>query len=281
MEEKTQARSMRPLVDWPAGDRRGVVGVFTDIDDTLTTEGRITDDALHALARLKAAGLHVIAITGRPVGWSEPFAREWPVDAIVAENGAVALVRESPHPSPLLDGETAVLKKLYQQDEATRRANFARMQAVARRIVAEVPGAVLAQDSAGRETDIAVDHSEFNHLPHERIEQVVALMRSEGMQATVSSIHVNGWYGEHDKLAGARWIVRELFDRDLDAEIARWVYVGDSTNDMLMFEHFPHSVGVANIRRFEAQLTHPPCYVTDAERGAGFAQVAQALLAAC
>jgi HAD superfamily hydrolase (TIGR01484 family) len=260
---------MEPLARWPLADRQRVIGVFTDIDDTLTTQGAITPDALDALRRLKSAGLHVIAITGRPVGWSEPFARAWPVDAIVAENGSVALVA----------GDGA-LRKLYQQDEATRQANFARMQQVARRIVAEVPGATLAQDSQGRETDIAVDHSEFTHLPPERIEQVVALMRAEGMQATVSSIHVNGWYGAHDKLAGARWIVRALFDRDLDAEIARWVYVGDSTNDMLMFEHFAQSVGVANIRRFEAQLTHPPRYVTAGERGAGFAQVADALLAA-
>jgi HAD superfamily hydrolase (TIGR01484 family) len=260
---------MEPLARWPLADRQRAIGVFTDIDDTLTTQGAITPDALDALGRLKSAGLHVVAVTGRPVGWSEPFARAWPVDAIVAENGSVALVAGD-----------APLRKLYQQDEATRRANFARMQQVARRIVAEVPGATLAQDSPGRETDIAVDHSEFTHLPPGRIEQVVALMRGEGMQATVSSIHVNGWYGAHDKLAGARWIVRALFDRDLDAEIARWVYVGDSTNDMLMFEHFAQSVGVANIRRFEAQLTHPPRYVTAGERGAGFAQVADALLAA-
>jgi hypothetical protein len=104
-------------------------------------------------------------------------------------------------------------------------------------------------------------------------------MRSEGMQATVSSIHINGWYGSHDKLAGARWIVRELFGRDLDAEIDRWVYVGDSTNDVLMFERFPWSAGVANIRRFEAQLTHAPRWITPSERGAGFAEVARAILA--
>jgi hypothetical protein len=96
----------------------------------------------------------------------------------------------------------------------------------------------------------------------------------------VSSIHVNGWYGEHNKLAGARWAVRLLLDRDLDAETGRWAYVGDSTNDVLMFAHFPHSIGVANIRRFAAQLTHPPRYVTPGERGAGFAEAARALLAA-
>ena len=259
---------MKPLNLWPAADRRQLAGVFTDIDDTLTTEGVATSDALRAIASLRDAGLHVIPITGRPVGWSEPFARAWPVDAIVAENGAVALIHTG----------RGALRKIYQQDEALRTANFARMQRVARRIVAEVPGARMSTDSPGRETDIAIDHSEFTTLPPQAIDSVVKLMQDEGMNATVSSIHINGWIGGHNKLAGARWIVRELFGRELDAEIGCWVYVGDSTNDVLMFEHFPHSVGVANIRRFEAQLTHPPVYVTPSERGAGFAEMAEAIL---
>ena len=256
---------MRPLADWQPGK---IVGVFTDIDDTLTTEGAITADALQALAYLKAAGLHVVPITGRPVGWSEPFAQSWPVDAIVAENGSVALVHEERQP----------LRKLYQQDVGTREANFERMQQVLARIEAEVPGAQRAQDSAGRETDIAIDHSEFTELPQAQIDMVVQLMQSEGMTATVSSIHINGWYGQHDKLAGARWIVQQLWGRDLDAELGRWVYVGDSTNDQVMFQHFTHSVGVANIRRFETQLQHPPRYITPGERGAGFAELAAHLL---
>jgi HAD superfamily hydrolase (TIGR01484 family) len=261
---------MRPVCEWPADARSRIEGVFTDIDDTLTTEGAITADALEALSALKRAGLHIIPITGRPVGWSEPFAALWPVDAIVAENGAVALVRQP-------DG---ALRKLYQQDEPVRQANFARMQQVLARIEAGIPDARRSQDSAGRETDIAIDHSEFTQLPPAGIDRVVRLMQDEGMNATVSSIHVNGWYGDHNKLSGARWIVRQLFGRELDAELERWAYVGDSTNDVLMFEHFPHSIGVANIGRFVDQLTHPPRYVTPGERGAGFAQLAQALLAA-
>jgi HAD superfamily hydrolase (TIGR01484 family) len=260
---------MKPLASWPIPSRRAIKGVFTDIDDTLTTEGAVTTDVLRSLAELCAAGVHVIPITGRPVGWSEPFALQWPVDAIVAENGAVALSRA---------GEPSALRKLYQQDQEVRAANFARMQQVAQRIIREVPGATLARDSTGRETDIAIDHSEYVQLPQPRVAQVVRLMQDEGMNATVSSIHINGWFGDHNKLSGARWIVRELLGLELDQEIDRWVYVGDSTNDVLMFEHFPHSIGVANIRRFEAELSHPPAYITPAERGAGFAQVAQAIL---
>ncbi|MEJ7928662.1 HAD-IIB family hydrolase [Ramlibacter sp. AN1015] len=261
---------MLPLSDWPLAARRGITGVLTDIDDTLTSDGSASPEALAALAALREAGLHAIAITGRPVGWSEPFALQWPIDAIVAENGAVALVR----------GCDGALRKHYQQDAATRARNFARMQQVAARIVATVPGAQLARDSAGRETDIAIDHSEFTQLAPAQVREVVALMRAEGMTATVSSIHVNGWYGTHDKLAGARWILRTLLGRELDAELDHWVYVGDSTNDECMFERFTHCAGVANIRRFEAQLRHPPKYVTPSERGRGFAEVAAAVLQA-
>ena len=273
---------MFPLSHWPETDRRQIIGVFTDIDDTLTTDGAITANALEALAQLKAAGLHVIPITGRPVGWSEPFARSWPVDAIVAENGAVALVHRpfanKKGQKSASDG-AGVLSKLYQQDLSIRRANHARMQQVADRVLREVPGSSLAQDSRGRETDIAIDHSEFSHLSTERIAQAVQIMQAEGMTATVSSIHINGWFGEHHKLSGAHWIVRKLWGRDLDAEIGRWVYVGDSTNDQLMFEAFPHSVGVANIARFLPELKHKPRYVTLGERGAGFAEVAERVCA--
>jgi HAD superfamily hydrolase (TIGR01484 family) len=277
--------AMRPLTDWPIDQRRHIIGVFTDIDDTLTTDGAITSDALQALADLKAAGLHVIAITGRPVGWSLPFAQgdaahgiaAWPVDAIVAENGSVALFTYKKGLKATPDKRKQLLK-LYQQDAETRAKNVTRMQQVARRVMRGVPAAVLSQDSNGRETDIAFDHSEFSHLSAEQISAVVKIMQAEGMKATVSSIHINGWFGDHNKLTGARWIVRELLGRTLDDEIGQWVYVGDSSNDQLMFEHFPHSVGVANIRRFEHELTHQPAYITQAERGAGFAQVAAAIL---
>jgi HAD superfamily hydrolase (TIGR01484 family) len=271
---------MHPLNTWSLADKSRIKGIFTDIDDTLTTDGAITPDALAALGELKTCGLHVIAITGRPVGWSEPFAASWPVDAIVAENGAVLL--QNTHQNGLQTNGymREQLLKSYQQSNAIRASNYTRMQHIGQRILQEVPGTLLAQDSAGRETDMAIDHSEFTQLPAGKIAQVVAIMQSEGMTATISSIHINGWFGEHNKLVGARWAVRELFGRDLDAEIDNWVYVGDSTNDQLMFEAFPHSVGVANVRRFEAQLAHLPRYITDSERGAGFAEMARAVISA-
>lgn len=225
----------------------------------MTTAGTITPDALQALHDLKAAGLHVIPITGRPMGLSASLVGgddhrgllPWPVDAIVAETGAAAVTLQS-----------------------------IGLQAVAQQVLRDVPGARLAQDSAGRETDIAIDHSEFTQLPPQAIAQAIQIMQAAGMTVTMSSIHINGGFGHIDKLSGARWIVRQLFGRDLDAERSRWAFVGDSANDQVMFEHFSNSVGVANVRRFEAQLTHLPRYITPSARGAGFAEVARAILAA-
>jgi len=241
--------------------------VMTDIDDTLTRDGSIEPAARAALHDLHRAGVPVIAITGRSLGWSERLARDWPVAAIVAENGAVALVRDG-----------AALYTEYLQDAPTRRHNGARLAQAAARVLREVAGATLARDSAGRVTDIAVDHGEFAQLDATGIARVVAVMRDEGLNASVSSIHVNGWIGEHGKLSAAHWMLRRLFGRELAPEIENWVWVGDSPNDQEMFAAFPLSVGVANLRRFADRLQIWPAYITEGERGTGFAQVAQTLL---
>jgi len=271
-----RAGRLRPLAELPPHRLAGLRGVLTDIDDTLTRDGAIEPAALAALQRLALAGVPVIAITGRPAGWSEPFALAWPLAAIVAENGAVMLRRRGGE-----DGGAATggdLQRDFVDDEPTRAANYRRLQACAQAVLAEVPGATLAQDSAGRLTDIAVDHSEFQHLPAAAIAAVVAVMQRHGLTATVSSIHINGWIGSHGKPSGARWAVVQALGRPFVA--AEWLYVGDSTNDQAMFEGMPLSVGVANIARFVPQLRWLPGWVTPGERGVGFAEVAEALLAA-
>ena len=256
----------QPLARLPEAALRGVQGVLTDIDDTLTRDGCIEAQALQTLHDLAAARLPVIAVTGRPAGWSEPFALTWPVAAIVAENGAVMLRRDG-----------AGLRRDFVQDERTRSGNFDRLQQCGAAVLAAVPSARLARDSAGRLTDIAVDHSEFSHLDAAQIDAVLAVMQAHGLRASVSSIHVNGWIGEHDKWSGARWAVQQTQGRPLDP--AAWLYVGDSTNDQRMFEQLPLSVAVANIERFLPQLQVLPAYVTPSARGRGFAELAGRLLA--
>lgn len=264
--------TMRPLEALPDAALDGLRGVFADIDDTLTTEGRLTAVAYAALEALHDSGLLVVPITGRPAGWCDHIARMWPVDAVVGENGAFWFA---------YDGAARRLVKRFRDAEAVRAANRARLAAVRDRILAEVPGAALASDQRYREADLAIDYCEdVTPLPAAAVERVVALMREAGMSAKVSSIHVNGWFGEYDKLGMTRELARERFGVDLDAARGRYLFVGDSPNDAPMFGYFPLSVGVANVRRFAAQLEHAPAFVTAAAGGAGFAELAGRILAA-
>lgn len=270
----------RPWSEVPAAALRGLRGVLTDIDDTLTRQGQLQAAALEALQALQAAGLPVIAVTGRPQGWCEPFARAWPLRAIVAENGAVLLHR-GPSDGAATGSRTHPpgLAIEYRTDAETRAGHARRLRAVARRILREVPGAALARDSAGRVTDIAIDHAEHHRLDAAAIGRVVALMQEAGLKASVSSIHVNGWIGEHDKFEGARWALQRLLGRALEAEPDGWIYVGDSPNDEVMFRRLPLTVGVANLLDFAGRVRCWPTYLTLAPRGQGFAEVARRLLA--
>ena len=264
--------AMQPLSALPVAVRRSIRGVLTDIDDTLSTHGRVTSEAYAAMTRLRSAGLLVIPITGRPAGWCDHIARMWPVDAVVGENGALYM---------MYDERARKLKKRYVVDEAERRTGRERLASIAARILRQVPGCALASDQGYRESDLAIDYCEdVAPLPPAEVDRVVALMRAEGLTARVSSVHVNGWFGGYDKLAMTRTLLREEFGVDLDARRQDYVFVGDSPNDASMFDFFPNSVGVANVRRLADRIATPPKYVTPGEAGGGFAELAECLLAA-
>jgi HAD superfamily hydrolase (TIGR01484 family) len=261
---------MRPLSAMPDAVRRTVRGVLADIDDTVTTHGHLTATAYAALERLRAAGKLVIPITGRPAGWCDHIARMWPVDAVVGENGAFYMC---------YDAGARRLQRRFVADDATRAANRARLAAIGERILDAVPGCALASDQLYREADLAIDFREdVVPLARAAVDRIVALMEAEGMTARVSSIHVNGWFGAYDKLAMTRTLMAEAFGIDLDRERERFVFAGDSPNDAPMFAFFPNAVGVANVRDFADRIGTMPAYVTDAEAGAGFAELANFLL---
>ena len=246
-------------------DAREVRFVLLDIDDTLTTHGKLGAQAYAALEALQRAGKKVVPVTGRPAGWCDHIARMWPVDAVVGENGAFYFWFAS-----------GKLAKRFVDDERTRVRQRRELHKLAEAILHQVPGAALASDQPYRETDLAIDYCEdVPPLPDEAVERIVALMHGAGLSAKVSSIHVNGWLGRYDKLATARALFAERFGVDLGAENRHVVYAGDSPNDAPMFGFFDNSVGVANVRRFPGLQ---PKYVTEAEAGAGFAELAAHLL---
>ena len=212
----------------------------------------------------------MIPITGRPAGWCDHIARMWPVDAVVGENGAFYMRYDA--------GARRLVKRFVAPDDE-RAANRARLAAIGARILREVPGTALASDQHYREADLAIDFCEdVPPLPRASIDRIVALMEAEGMTAKVSSIHVNGWFGRYDKLGMTRQLLQEQFGIDLDARRDEFVFAGDSPNDAPLFAYFPLSVGVANIRPFLDRIATPPAFVTQAEGGAGFEELATLLL---
>jgi HAD superfamily hydrolase (TIGR01484 family) len=248
-------------------DAAGIDAVLLDIDDTLTTQGKLTAAAYAALEALRAGGKRVIPVTGRPAGWCDHIARMWPVEAVIGENGAFYFF--------FADGR---LQRRFWDGDAERAQKRDRLAALAASILGAVPGCALASDQPYRETDLAIDYCEdVPALPLASAERIADLMRAAGLTARVSSIHVNGWFGKYDKLAMARRLFAERLALDLDRDQHKVVFVGDSPNDASMFAHFERSVGVANVARFGA-LAAAPKYVTRGESGQGFRELAEHLL---
>lgn len=260
---------MKPLAEFPVADRVKIRGVLTDIDDTLTTRGRLFAASYQALERLQKAGLLVIPVTGRPAGWCDHIARMWPVDAVVGENGAFWFRHDS---------KAGKLVKRYVVSDMERQRRGEQLLKIGKKILGEVPGSAIATDQAYREADLAIDYREdVPPLPREAVAKIVAIMEAEGLTAKVSSIHVNGWFGGYDKLSTTRQMLREDFDIDLDRDRDSFLFVGDSPNDQPMFAFFPNAVGVANVLEMADLMTDFPKWITPSAGAAGFAELADAL----
>jgi HAD superfamily hydrolase (TIGR01484 family) len=265
--------SMQPLAALPPAQLQRIMGVFTDVDDTFTTRGRLTAEAMAALESLLASGIRVVPVTGGPAGWCDHIARSWGVDAVIGEGGAFYFY---------VDPASGKLRKRFWHDDETRAQKRQMMEAARDSLLAEFPGLTLSSDQPYRELDLAIELRSARgvRLPEIIRNDVIAILKRRGMTAKTSSIHINAYFGEYDKLEMAKLLTRELWGQDLETARDEWLFIGDSTNDAAMFDFFPASVGVANVREVVDQMSTPPKYVTEHEGGAGFAEVARALLAA-
>ncbi len=252
---------------------RSLRGIFSDIDDTLTHKGKLTEDAYTAMWKLQRAGLRMIPITGRPAGWVDHFARMWPVNAVIGENGAFYFYLDQ------AKGRDGKLVQRFVQDKATRAANRQRLWDTFESLRKEMPGLEVASDQGYREIDLAVDFCEdVERLPESDIDCIVDAFVRAGAQAKVSSIHVNAWFGKHDKFSCCESLLQELY-RERVAEVKeQYLYFGDSPNDEPLFREFPYTVGVANVRDFLPRMKSHPTYITRKEGGHGFAEAVKWIL---
>ncbi|TNE38052.1 MAG: HAD family phosphatase [Alphaproteobacteria bacterium] len=261
---------MKPFSTFDPQIARQINYVLCDMDDTLTLDGQLPAASYEALEALAKAGLHVVVVTGRPAGWCDMMARFWPISGVVGENGAFFY---------RYDHANKRMIRAYEQDETTRATHMARLQALYDEVKAEFSGFAISADQAFRVSDLAIDFCE--DVAPQTMEDVVRLrdfFEARGATAKISSIHVNAWFGDFDKLSMSERFFKEIFGKSIGEVLDQTIYVGDSPNDEPMFQHFPHSVGVANVASFVNQMTNPPNWVTSAEGGHGFREIADHLL---
>lgn len=242
--------------------------VLTDIDDTLTDEGRLSANAYQALWKLHDASISVVPVTGRPAGWCEMIARQWPVAGVIGENGAF-----------YFHYTNGKMQRSYSIPYAEMSANQSRLTKIREEVLAKVPGAAVASDQFARINDLAIDFCEdVPALPATSIDQIVSIFKSHGAHAKVSSIHVNGWFGDFDKVTCAKKFLSEVFKFSEAEQKKSCAFVGDSPNDEPMWAYFPHSFGVANINKFLSQVKAKPKFVAHASGGEGFCEIAEQIL---
>lgn len=258
------------MADFPVQKKPFITHVLTDIDDTLTTDGRLPAVAYKAMEDLGKKGIKVTPITGRPAGWCDHIARMWPVSGVVGENGAFYF---------FYDETNKKMIRRYAKTKEERERDRSKLAKLGQEILKAVPGCVVSADQAYREADLAIDFCEdIPALNQAQIKRIVEIFEANGATAKVSSIHVNGWFGSYDKLAMTKILFKEIFDLDLSTIKDRVIFSGDSPNDEPMFAYFPNSVGVANLLDFTDHLKFKPTWITKEEGGQGFASMADILM---
>lgn len=259
---------MQPIAELTAAEARSLVGVVFDVDDTLTRKGRLEHAAYSALWQLRDAGLTLIAVTGRPLGFAEVIARTWPVNVAVGENGA-GYIRET----------ASALQQGYYAPQAERTRHAALLERVRARVAKDAPFARYSDDMWARRCDVAWDVGERVQLSAAEIAVLRRAIEAEGARCLVSSVHAHALAGVYDKATGAVQAAAEALSCDLAGMRERWLFVGDSGNDAAAFGYFPLSAGVSNVRAHLHALPTAPRFVSEADRGLGFAEIALRVLA--
>ncbi len=244
--------------------------LFTDIDDTITTDGIMPASTLKDIWKLSGAGIKVVLVTGRPAGWCDYFARMWPIAGIIGENGAFYFS---------YNREVKKMKRVFLQSEATRKSGQTGLERIRKRVLKEVPGSGISSDQDFRISDLAIDFCEdVSPLENKEIDKICSIAAEEGAVYKVSSIHINCWYGDYDKLSCFDRFLNDFTGNSLESMQNKIIYIGDSPNDEPMFKALKHSAAVNNIEKFLDRMEFTPVYKAEYNSGDGFKEIVDVIL---
>lgn len=251
----------------PSG-RLAFSGLIFDLDGTVLSDGRLTLPAYESLHRLKEHGFRLIACTGRPAGWGEVIARQWPLDLAVAENGAIGFIRQG-----------SAVVRIDRLSSSARMARRTRLEAIAQQLRQEFADLVLADDNLSRLSDITFDIGETQSVAADRVATVCARAAELGLRTFTSSIHLHITFDSDDKATGTLNMLAQQFGHDRTNARRNHAFIGDSANDAACFAGFHTTFAVANVVHHLAALNVPPRFVSKAEQGDGFVEIARHLCA--
>lgn len=261
---------MKPIKDIPESFCKNLKLFFTDIDGTITTNGQITDKSYSAIWKLNLAGIDVVPVTGRPAGWCDHIARMWPVKGVIGENGAFYFS---------YNRKDKKMQRQYLISSEEIKKGKEVLERIKRRVLKEVPEAGISADQPFRLADLAIDYREdVSPLDREKINRICQIITEEGAVYRISDIHINCWYGSFNKIKGVRSFVDNTYLIDFSKLMYKSTYIGDSPNDEPIFKAFPLTLGVANLKNFEAEIINFPDYITSKESADGFAEAVDTIL---
>lgn len=234
--------------------------ILSDLDDTITQDGKVPSDSYSALWTLNQSNVKTIIVTGRPAGWCEMMARTWPIEGVIGENGAFFFRYTNKQ-----------MKRFFSISPNEIENQTAKLEVIKDEILKKVPACKISSDQFCRMFDLAIDICEdIAPLPKESIQEIISIFEKHGAQAKLSSIHINGWFGAYDKLTTAKQVLTNEFGLSPAQIQSQCAYIGDSPNDEPLFSHFENSVGVRNIEPYLSTLKSKPKYITLKEAGLGF-----------
>lgn len=241
-------------------EERNAIGIIvSDVDDTITKNGKLYPDALRSLWRLKKAGKMIVLLTGGSAGWADCYIRQWPVDAVIAESGAIILAHSK--------GGDIVYRFNPMIDPGFQKKKEGLLKLTA--------GLQLSSDQYARIYDIAYDKKK---LSGKEIKTLESMVRAAGGHCSESSIHINAGFGNYSKRSSLLFFLNSLFDISADTLLKTGIYFGDSLNDEDMFALLPLSVGMHSVEDMRGSFSHLPKYITSGYGGDGFNEAVESLL---
>jgi len=249
-----------PLSPINSSDLSDIRLIASNVDGTLTQNGKFSSDFISTLIDLQSSGIKVLLVTGRSAGWVSALVNYLPVEGAIAENGGIFL---QPNGT---------------QDLLSSVPNLSRHRILLENTFHHIkqlfPNLHPSADNQFRITDWTFD---VNDLSTDDIQAISSQCHQMGWSFTYSNVQCHIKPIHQDKATGLLSVLSNHYPELNSQQV---LTVGDSPNDEAMFDPdlFPISVGVANVRHYQDKMLHLPKYVTDASEFAGFSELAKLLL---